>query len=164
MSTGKIDEAVALLKPAADAGDVEALMKLGGIYATDNYGPKISSPQPTTFQPPSKRDQPTPFMRWARSQQEGLDGKPQYETAITLFEKATDAGSVQAIGRAGQALRSLKDYAKALSDRYQKAADKGLPEGMTALGSLYYDGNGVDQDDEFKAFRAFPAGGGHGRP
>lgn len=69
--------------------------------------------------------------------------------AATLFAGAAAAGPLED----GNAAYREKDYAKAV-ELWQPLAERGDPMAQYYLGTLYAEGNGVDQDDE-AAFKLF---------
>jgi TPR repeat protein len=77
--------------------------------------------------------------------------------AMTLYEKAAEAGSPEAQVRLAYLLDYAEDNEKAVH-WYGAAADQGYPEGIAGLAAMYAKGEGVAQDDE-KARELFEKAG-----
>ncbi len=77
--------------------------------------------------------------------------------AMTLYEKAAEAGSPEAQVRLAYLLDYAEDNEKAVH-WYRAAADQDYAEGMAGLAAMYAKGEGVAQDDE-KARELFEKAG-----
>lgn len=77
--------------------------------------------------------------------------------AMTLYEKAAEAGSPEAQVRLAYLLDYAEDNKKAVN-WYRAAADQGYPEGIAGLAAMYAKGEGVAQDNE-KARELFEKAG-----
>ena len=65
--------------------------------------------------------------------------------AMTLYEKAAEAGSPEAQVRLAYLLDYAEDNEKAVH-WYRAAADQGSPDGMAGLAAMYSKGEGIEQD------------------
>jgi len=65
--------------------------------------------------------------------------------AMTLYEKAAEAGSPEAQVRLGFLLDHAEDNEKAVH-WYRAAADQGYPDGLGGLAEMYAKGEGVPRD------------------
>ena len=65
--------------------------------------------------------------------------------AMTLYEKAAEAGSPEAQVRLAYLLDYAEDNERAFY-WYRAAADQGSPDGMAGLAEMYSKGEGVEQD------------------
>lgn len=80
--------------------------------------------------------------------EDGPDGKRDLQKAVSWFEKAMEAGSVSAavkLGRLYDGGAAGVDYGRAF-DCYKMAADRGSAEASFYLGTLYFEGKGMERD------------------
>ena len=79
--------------------------------------------------------------------EEGRGVQQDYQQAAAWYEKAANQGYVQAQNNLGVWYEAERDYEQAMF-WYQKAANQGHALSQFNLGLLYYDGNGVAQDEQ----------------
>ncbi len=75
---------------------------------------------------------------------DGVTVKQSDEIAIMYFKMAADQGFAEALNNLGVYCESKQDYIGAF-DYYKRGTENGSGNAWSNLGTLYYDGNGVEQ-------------------
>ncbi len=134
---------------AAEAGDAEAMFKLGNAY-WDGDGVKQDYAEAAKwFRKAADAGHPTAMdsLGWAYEQGQGV--KQDYSQALSWYRKAAAAGDASGLNDVGRAYQFGNGVAQSYVEAanwYRKAADAGKAAAMDNLGVLYWDGHGVKQD------------------
>ena len=85
--------------------------------------------------------------RLAQDEQAGIDAfdRGDLVSAMTIFERAAEAGSALSQTRLAWILDGANEDARAVA-MYRAAAEQGYAPGMHGLGEMYAKGEGVDKD------------------
>ncbi len=118
---GKYTEAVKWYRKAVEAGNADAMYRLGEAYE-DGEGVEEDEAE---------------AVKW-------------YREAVKGYRKAAEAGNADAMNSLGEAYRDGKgveeDEAEAV-EWYRKAAEAGNADAMNSLGDAYENGEGVEEDE-----------------
>lgn len=140
-------EAVKWLGKAVEQNDPEAMYWLSIAY---NRGIGVEQSDVKSIELLRKSAE----LGWVQSQLElggcyrgGLGVQPDYEESLKWYTKAAENGNPEAQYNLGMMYSDKGDYVTAVS-WFQKSADQNCPEGQTLLGLSYFNGLGVQQDQE----------------
>ncbi|MBT6277587.1 MAG: sel1 repeat family protein [Chromatiales bacterium] len=159
---GRFDQALALWRPLADAGDAKAQYNLGVMYA-DGRG--------------VRRDDARALAWWKRAGAQGHvralhniglayigNGKQDYTEALRYLRQAAERGfanSQYSLGKMFHYGLGVEEDAAQAAVQFRLAAQQGFVKAAYNLGKAYRDGDGVDADDAQSAhwFRVAAEGG-----
>jgi WD40 repeat protein/TPR repeat protein len=165
-STGAFNEAVTLVKQAADSGYSTAQASLGGFYESGR-GVNQDYPQALAWlQKAADQEEVAAQLELGRLFEFGRGVARDNAQAMLWFRKAADRGDAQAqlsvaiLYENGQGVE--RDYAQAMA-WLKKAADQGSAPAELSIGTLYESGRGVDKDYA-QAFGWFKKAGDQGVP
>lgn len=141
--------ALPLLQKAADAGNPEAVDRLGGLYyyghgVTQDYGQARQ-----WYLKAAAAGNSDAMYQLGELYQYGQGVARDYTRARYWYQKAVDAGDSQGMNGLGRLYENgrgvVRDYTQA-RQWYQKAVDAGNAQGLVNLGSMYEGSFGVAQD------------------
>jgi TPR repeat protein len=142
-------KALPLLQNAAEAGNAEAMNKLGVLYGKGHGVVQDYAQAREWYQKAAKAGEAWGMNNLGWLYENGLSVARDYAKAREWYQKAADAGNTDAMASLGllydRGQGGAQDYAKA-REWYQKAADAGNPTAMAGLGWLYDTGQGGAQD------------------
>jgi TPR repeat protein len=144
------------LKKAAEAGDIEAMIRLGTFYLNDLKPDYLEALR--WFRRAAEMGNAFAMERLGGMHRDGYGVKQDYQQAMAWYRKAMDGGDLAAIASIGwmhyHGMGIPKNHAEALK-WYRKAAEKGGHEGMNNLGHMYRFGLGGVKKDIAKAIDWF---------
>ena len=150
-AAGRYDEAYALFRKAADAGDTRAMVSLGLMLEDGDHAPKDVAAAYALYQKAAMRGSADGAINLALALIDGKGIEKDVARAYALLQQASQMGSAIA----------TYDLAKiALAGRFGKPADAldlfkksaiGLPEGYRAAAILLDAGHGVPRDADAAA-------------
>jgi len=142
-------KALPLLQKAADAGDTDAMLNLGWLYANGNGGGQDFGKSREWYQKAADAGNTDAMLNLGWLYANGYGGFTDFDKAREWYQKAADAGNTDAMLNLGELYANGdgggQDFGKA-REWYQKAADAGNTDAMLNLGGLYEVGKGVAQD------------------
>jgi hypothetical protein len=130
-------------QPAAEAGDVAAMDRIGWAYASGVGVPKDSELGVTWLQKSAEAGSSAAMNHLGMFYSKDY----QFERSKAWYEKAVAAGSTAALYNLGLLYErgSQADFARA-REWYEKAASKGRASAMYRIGLLYENGKGTTKD------------------
>jgi TPR repeat protein len=164
-AAGRFDEALALYRNAADAGDARAMVSLGLLLQAGDHAPKDLKSAYALYEKAAERGSADGALDLAVALFKGNGIDRDVPRALALLQKAADGGSARATydlatsiaaGVAGKP----KGDALAL---FRRAGAEGYPQGYRAAAVLLDEGRGVPRDPTAAAedlLRAVAADGG----
>lgn len=169
----KYDEAAAIMRPLAEAGDGRAAFALGLMEARGNLGQPDYVKARSWWEKAAQSGQPEAEYNlglvYYRGVQDGGDGRDparsDFASAIKWWEKAAGHGhggamySLAGMARTGEG--QPRDLKKAAT-WYRRASEAGHPEAQYQLAGLYLSGSGVEKNEaEAKKWMQKAADAGH---
>ena len=146
-ASGHMDEAYALYRKAADAGDARAMYSLGLMLETGDHAQKDLKAAYALYQKAAERGLADGAINLAVALAEGKGVDRDLPRAYALLQQASQAGSPRATydlaefaehGYGGKKSDAL--------DLYRRAADLGYPKGWHTAAALLDEGRGVAKD------------------
>lgn len=136
------------LEAAAEAGDVAAQFQLANLYLSGAFGTSDPDKALEWYHKSAEGGYADANIRLAELYIQGLGGRQDFDEAIKWLQEPAERGVATAQTTLGWALiLGKQDYQGALK-WYEAAAAQDYPEAISALGSMYYDGTGVQRDHQ----------------
>ena len=146
-ASGRMDEAYALYRKAADAGDARAMYSLGLMLETGDHAPKDLKAAYALYEKAADRGLADGAINLAVALAEGKGVERNLPRAYALLQQASQAGSPRATydlaefaehGYGGKVSDAL--------DLYKRAAELGYAKGRHTAAALLDEGRGVPKD------------------
>ena len=147
-AAGRYDEALALYKKAANAGDTRALVSLGLLLETGDHAPKDLRGAYALYERAADRGSADGALDLAVALIQGKGIDVNIARALALLKKASDDGSARATFDLAKLVESGvggMPRGEAL-ELFRRAGADGYPQGYRAAAVLLDEGRGVRQD------------------
>lgn len=143
------EQTVTSLRKAADAGDSDAMLKLGNMYSEGQGVEQDAQLAVEWYRKAADAGNSTAMGNLGFMYEQGQGVKQDQNQALAWFRKSADNGGVMAMNYLGlkykEGLGVRKDFRQAAM-WFRKAADAGDEMAMTTLAWMYEWGHGVEQD------------------
>jgi TPR repeat protein len=167
-AAGRFDEALALYRKAAEAGDARAMVSFGLLLETGDHTPKDLKAAHALYEKATERGSADGALDLAVALFKGNGIDRDVPRALALLRKAADGGSARATYNLATSIANGvadKPTGDALA-LFHRAAAEGYPESYRAAAVLLDEGRGVPRDPAAAAedlLRAVAADGGEAR-
>jgi TPR repeat protein len=143
------DATTGQLQSAAEAGDANAMNRLGVVYGNGEGVPVDFAKAVEWYKKAADAGNPDAKANLGIMYEEGHGVSTDTTKAMVLYRSAASAGSTFAMNRIGVMFadgKGMKPDPVEAAKWYRKAADAGSPEGMNYLAVCYLNGKGVEED------------------
>ncbi len=146
-AAGRLDEAYALYKKAAEAGDARAMYSLGVMLETGDHAPKDPKAAYALYEKAAQRGLADGAINLAVALAQGAGIEKDLPRAYALLQKASDAGSARATYDLAEfAEHGFGGKKSDALDLYKRAASFGYPKGYHTAAAVLDEGRGVPKD------------------
>ncbi|WP_209425460.1 caspase family protein [Pararhodobacter sp. SW119] len=146
-ATGAAEEAIALYRRAAAAGDLRAMVSLGLLHEAGDGVPRDLDAAMRLYSQAAEAGSPDAAINLAVALFEGRGVTRDVVRAVELFEQASAAGSAIATFNLGVLQdRGVAQVGETALDLFLRAAREGEPNGYRAAATLLDEGRGTPPD------------------
>lgn len=146
-AAGRLDEAFALYKKAAEAGDARAMYSLGVMLEAGDHAPKDPKAAYALYEKAAQRGLADGAINLAVALAQGAGIEKDLPRAYALLQKASDAGSARATYDLAEfAEHGFGGKKSDALDLYRRAASFGYPKGYHTAAAVLDEGRGVAKD------------------